>query len=661
MKLAPLDVGLVAGYLGSVLLVGMGVMCVRRRRGVTPTSATMSEYFLGSRALPWWALAVADLSSYLDIAGTMINTALVYALGAQGFYVEIRGGLCLALAFQMALTGKLVRRSRVLTRAEWMKFRFGSKAQGRAARLATAVLQLVVAVVMISYFAVGAGKFVTEFLTMPTWLGMKQEFWGAALLMAVAMGYTVVNGFVGVVWTDVYQALFIFAAFIVVGVRGMRVTLPSEFDVWMPVTNGSFVPRHTTFAQWSSVVPLAKLGLPSEDSYAIYDAFWVALLVYMLRTCFGSAGGPQGGGLQTVLAQRSDRDVALQTSLAAVLMSLRWLFSGAAAVLAVQYTLGAGKGVPLDPERVLPVVASLLPTGVKGLVVSALLAAGMTTFDTTVNSAAAYWTHDVYRSFLHRGASKGQQLFQAMLCSVVLVVAGLFLSLYLTSINVVWGFVTMSVAGAMVWPMFLAWYWSRFNGWGFSAGTVAGLMAAVAHAALLDITAPETEYVAFGISSAAALVVSLPVTLATAPTPGASLRRFYLLTRPPGLWAPLSTSLIGSRRARLQTHEHRLDMVAVVVALVWQMSMYQGMLSLAFGAYRQAAITGGIWLASSAVLYPLWYRRLSDKVPTKLSSSSRHSKGDSRAISVPAYKDATLMDSPTDERSALLGDDSDSD
>ncbi len=42
---------------------------------------SVEDYYLAERKLPWWALAVADLSSYIDISGTMINTALVYAIG----------------------------------------------------------------------------------------------------------------------------------------------------------------------------------------------------------------------------------------------------------------------------------------------------------------------------------------------------------------------------------------------------------------------------------------------------------------------------------------------------------------------------------------------------------------------------------------------------
>jgi hypothetical protein len=133
--LGAVDLALCGGYLLSVLLVGLFFTMKERREraaqrlqrehdkksmsAASHGDAVLEEYYLGGRRIPWWALAVADVSSYIDISGTMINTALVYALGVQGMYIEIRGGLCLFLAFQLAYTGKLSRRCPVKTRGEW--------------------------------------------------------------------------------------------------------------------------------------------------------------------------------------------------------------------------------------------------------------------------------------------------------------------------------------------------------------------------------------------------------------------------------------------------------------------------------------------------------------------------------------------------------------
>ena len=134
------DLAICVGYLLSVLCVGffftfkeqrdreklkrsVEAQKAARRMGLKDAKADESDcleqYYLGGRKIPWWALAVADVSSYIDISGTMINTALVYALGIKGMYIELRGGLCTFLAFQLAYTGKLSRRCPVKTRGEW--------------------------------------------------------------------------------------------------------------------------------------------------------------------------------------------------------------------------------------------------------------------------------------------------------------------------------------------------------------------------------------------------------------------------------------------------------------------------------------------------------------------------------------------------------------
>src|SRR6056297_3401090 len=92
------------------------------------------------------------MASNLDISGTMINTAFIYALGAMGFFVEIRGGIVLIMAFLMIFMGKWNRRAEVMTLAEWMKLRFGDGTEGKIARLIAAISVLVssVAIVHIS-------------------------------------------------------------------------------------------------------------------------------------------------------------------------------------------------------------------------------------------------------------------------------------------------------------------------------------------------------------------------------------------------------------------------------------------------------------------------------------------------------------------------------
>ena len=99
----------------------------------------------------------------------MINAGLLYALGARGIYIEIRGGVVLTLAFALTIQAKWARRANrhAMTMAEWMAFRFGDGLQGRIARMVNAGAVLLETAMAVSFFAIGAGKFVGTYLNIP--------------------------------------------------------------------------------------------------------------------------------------------------------------------------------------------------------------------------------------------------------------------------------------------------------------------------------------------------------------------------------------------------------------------------------------------------------------------------------------------------------------
>jgi Na+/proline symporter len=121
-----LDYVIVVVYLLGIVLVGL---YMQKR-----ASAGIDSYFLGNRKMPWWALGASGMASNFDVSGTMINTAFIFALGAAGLFIEIRGGVTLIMAFLLIFQGKWNRRAHVMTLAEWMRFRFGTDRQGHIVR-----------------------------------------------------------------------------------------------------------------------------------------------------------------------------------------------------------------------------------------------------------------------------------------------------------------------------------------------------------------------------------------------------------------------------------------------------------------------------------------------------------------------------------------------
>src|SRR6185295_6747612 len=151
----PIDWLILIAYVGIVLTIGF-VVKRRAARG-------LESYFLGGRELPWWMIAMSGSSSYFDITGTMWIVSMFVAYGFNGFWIQWVWGFLIA-AFYLAYMGKWIRRSGVMTGAEWMVHRFGPGRGGDMARLAYTMFAVLTLTTLTGYTAVGMGKFGTQFL-----------------------------------------------------------------------------------------------------------------------------------------------------------------------------------------------------------------------------------------------------------------------------------------------------------------------------------------------------------------------------------------------------------------------------------------------------------------------------------------------------------------
>ena len=206
------------------------------------------------------------------------------------------------------------------------------------------------------------------------------------------------------------------------------------------------------------------------------------------------------------------------------LLSFRWPFIFALAIMGIVYS--QTNEVISDPELVLPtVVTHMIPNGLRGLLLAALVAAAMSTFDSTVNAGAAYWVKDIYQAYINPEADEKTLLSQSRWGSIGIVVIGLLLSLAVRNINTIWGWITLAIGVGFFVPMVVRWYWWRMNGCGFSAGAVAGIIAAVLDPILLGGAAP--IYVSFIFVSGSALIGIIAGSLLSTPTDNETLKTFY--------------------------------------------------------------------------------------------------------------------------------------
>lgn len=595
-----IDYGIAVVYIG--LIISIGVYMQRKaKQGI-------EAYFLGQRTLPWWALGASGMASNLDVTGTMINTAFIFALGASGFFIELRGGVVLVMAFLMVFMGKWNRRSQVMTLAEWMHFRFGTGKEGNLARLIAAITSLITTTAMVTYFSIGSGKFIAEFLGIPAFWGMQPQFWAATLMIVLAMIYTVASGLYGVVWTDVFQGFLIFGTIVYICFMCLtQFSIPDRFSVSVPMNDGTYQTIETTRDAWTSIIPNWELNMPEGSEYSIYNLFGIAILFYLFKVSMEGSGGTQGYMLQRYLAAKSDREAGLLSLCWMVLLAFRWPFIAAIAIMGI--SLGVDGQVIEDPERVLPIVVNqLVPVGIKGLVVAGLMAAAMSTFDSTINAGASYWVKDIYQAFLNPQADGKQLMRHSRWACVAIVIVGLGFSLLIKNINDIWGWLTMSIGGGLMVPLLVRWYWWRLNGVGFAVGMAAGMIAAIAQKIWFNGI---PEYAAFLVSSGISLVFTIGGTYLTPPTDRSVLENFYKTTRPFGFWGTVRESVSDDERSRIHA-ENRRDIISLFFAVPLQIALFLSLMMVVMRRWDHFGAMAGLVVALSIGLYFFWFRHLAD-------------------------------------------------
>jgi len=594
MKLSVLDQIIVVAYLAGIMGIGFAM----KRRA----ASGMTSYFLGGRRLPWWALAMSGSSSYFDITGTMWIVSTFIVLGLKGMWVHWLWGFPIT-AFYLAYMGKWIRRSGVLTGAEWMYTRFGAGSAGDLARLSYTLFAILTITALLGYGAIGMGKFGAVFLPF-------SPFTCAVLILGVTGIYVVAGGFHGIVRVEIVQTIILSAGAITFAIVGYR-----HFDA------SAFAAR--VAPQWMSIAPawrpeeLQGVAAGGTD-YSLFGALVAVWLAKGLLLCL--SGPEQLYDFQRFLAARDARDASKLGALWGAIHTVRWPFAMAIAVMAI---MGVGDpaidaALKADPETALPlVIGSMLPTGLVGFMLAALLSGFLATFSSTVNGGAAYLVKDVYQRYLNPHADQRTLVFASYVASTLLILAGLVISSLGTSINTAFLWIFGTLAAGILPPNVLRWYWWRLNGWGYAAGVFAGMALSLGQA-LADtylFAQPTPLYVGFPLIALASTIVTIAVALWTTPTDADTLAAFYRHVQPAGAWGPVLTSVLREDPSYRRAEPFARDAFNTVTAMIAISALYVGTLYLVLNRHGVALLCLGATLALVFVLYRTWYRHLPPPSP----------------------------------------------
>lgn len=563
-----LDFWIVGAYLFGLLIVGAYFARQAGRSG--------EDYFLGGRKLPWWALGASGMSSNLDVAGTMTIITLLFVFGLHGFFIEMRGGVVLPIAVFLAFMGKWHYRSQVMTTAEWMALRFGTARQGKAARITAAVTYVIITIGMVVFFLAAAGKFLATFLPFT-------EFQCQIGMLLVALIYTAMSGLYGVVWTDVIQAFLIGTAAIYVAVLGSMEVSPELLAQWPGASLNNILPSF-----YNETLVSGETG--GAMDYRWFGLFFITWIGKGLLEGLGGSGG-SAYMAQRFYAAGSERDCIRIGILWTLLFAFRWPMVMGFALMAISLGIGSE-----NPEVILPEVlkSDFFQPGIRGLIIAAMLAAAMSTFDSTINAGAAYIVNDIYEPLCVAESETTRETTKVRagyLASTLIVFSGLGLSQLTTSIVDVWVLIVTALFPAFLVPFALRWFWSRFNGAGFTLGVIGGFLGVLG---CTTLGTGELETMLFITLSSG--IFCLAGTYLAAPTPEATLTTFCKQVRPLGWWPQ---DLFDEQTKE----EHTFDKLTLVVAVLWQISTFLLPLTLVLHLWVQAGALLIVWTPCSIYLY----------------------------------------------------------
>ena len=582
MSLHPIDLAIIVVYLLCVAMIGV---VVRKR-----ATKKLDSFYLADRNVPWWMLGLSGCSSYIDIGGTMSMIGLIFYLGLKSMWATHIFWGWFIICFYMAFQAKYIRRSGVMTFAEWNETRFGATKEAEAARLAAAIFLLVLMICNLMFISVGTGKFAEEFLPLPRWEA-------TLIVLAVVGVYVTLGGFFGVILTDVFQTILIGIGAVIMA-----------FMVFAKPAVATFIHKDPA---WFSLAPTWKLwpGFMGDtpQAYQHFGLFGPILAAGFFWMIFRILAGPNVWDFQFFLTTKSPRDAQLAAGMWTVGYNLRWILGCAFMVLGIYY-LGSQAG--FDAEKIMPLVLKKMPVGLQGLFMAVLLAALMSTISAMINVTSSVVINDFIKRYFGKNMTQKKLVRLGQIASVVAVLIGFVFSLSFSNIVTAWETMVFVVVTVILVPATLRWHYWRFGAKAFvwSMGVSAGLITArLIFFGKLDASA----------SLATDMGLSLLTTLVAAslakPADMEVLVKFYAKVRPFGVWGPVRRECVRRGLVPANDKMPRMDVLNGFITAGFQFSLAVLPFYLFLRNWKQLGLWAGAAGAIAVVLYFTWYKNLPSK------------------------------------------------
>lgn len=404
----------------------------------------LSDYILGGRSLGPWITSMSAEAS--DMSGWMLMgvPGFAYATGISASWIAI--GIAIGTFLNWHYVSQRLRNyteiaNNSLTMPDYLKNRFHD--DNNILRIISAIFILIFFMIYTSSGFVSGGKLFEAVFGM--------DYFSALLLSAgVVVVYTFLGGFMAVCWTDFIQGCMMFLAIVLVPLVGM-------------IAAGGFT---ETMTRISTEAP-QLLDIAPDTS-----ATGIIAIISALAWGVGYFGQPHILVRFMAIGDPAELKKSKHIAMTWVIISLAAaVFVGLVGKVVVTTPL-----VGADTEKVFLIMSDqLFPPFATGLILSAVLAAIMSTASSQLLVTASAISRDFYHTFIRKNASDKELIYVSRLTVLIVSAFAILLAMnpdsyILTMVAYAWaGF------GAAFGPtILLSLYWKRMTKNGALAGIVVG-------------------------------------------------------------------------------------------------------------------------------------------------------------------------------------------
>ena len=447
-----------------LFMIGIGLFFFIRSKG-----GNDKDYFLGGRQMGAWVSALSAGASDMSAWVLMGLPASIYALGMGQTWIAI--GLGLGYALSWIFEAPRLRRFSIvandsITIPQYLTNRFLSK---------SGILQMICAIIFIVAYTVYAASSIKACGTLfNTVMGIDATIamYGAAIII---IGYTFLGGFSAVCWTDFFQGLLMLAALLIAPIFALALVKGGSVEV--------------------STLP---------EGFMSFNTNWKEI-ASGLGWGLGYFGMPHI--IVRFMSIRSEKELK-KSSVIGISWTTIILVMSAVSAVAGRLFLGE---IADSSTVFITMVRRIFPPLVSGLLLSAILAAAMSTADSQLLASASAFASDVYKPVFRKNASDKEMLWAGRIVVMIIAIVALLIAsnpnsgTIMSLVENAWG-----LFGAAFGPaILLSLFWKRFNFAGAVAGIAVGAIVDIGWFAFLSSTGIYEIIPGFIVGGLAAIIVTL--------------------------------------------------------------------------------------------------------------------------------------------------------